>query len=32
MEFPEGLKYSREHEWVRVEVKTVFVGVTDYAQ
>jgi glycine cleavage system H protein len=32
MEFPEGLKYSREHEWVRVEGNTVLVGVTDYAQ
>ncbi len=32
MEFPEGLKYSREHEWVRVEGNTVLVGITDYAQ
>jgi glycine cleavage system H protein len=32
MEFPEGLKYSREHEWVRVEGNTVMVGITDFAQ
>jgi len=32
MEFSEGLKYSREHEWVKVEGNTVMVGITDYAQ
>ena len=32
MDFPEDLKYSREHEWARVEDDTVVVGVTDYAQ
>jgi glycine cleavage system H protein len=32
MEFPEDLKYSREHEWVLVEENVVTVGITDFAQ
>ena len=32
MEFPEGLRYSTEHEWVRVEGGRAVVGVTDFAQ
>ncbi len=32
MEFPEGLKYSKEHEWVLVEDRIATVGVTEYAQ
>ncbi len=32
MEFPEGLKYSKEHEWVLVEGKTATIGITEYAQ
>ncbi len=32
MEFPEDLKYSKEHEWVLVEGKTATVGITEYAQ
>ena len=32
MEFPEDLKYSREHEWVLVEGKVATVGITDFAQ
>lgn len=32
MEFPEDLKYSREHEWVLVEDNIATVGITDYAQ
>lgn len=32
MEFPEGLRYSAEHEWVRIEGDTAVVGVTDFAQ
>ena len=32
MEFPKDLKYTREHEWVRVEGDTAVVGITDYAQ
>lgn len=32
MEFPEDVKYSKEHEWARREGKTVRVGITDFAQ
>jgi glycine cleavage system H protein len=32
MEFPEDLKYSKEHEWVLVEGKIATVGITDFAQ
>ncbi len=32
MEVPEGLKYSKEHEWVLVEDQIVTVGITEYAQ
>ena len=32
MNFPEELRYSREHEWVRVEAGRGVVGITDYAQ
>lgn len=32
MDFPQELRYSKEHEWVKVEGDTVTVGVTDYAQ
>jgi glycine cleavage system H protein len=32
MEFPEDLKYSKEHEWARLEKEGLVVGITDYAQ
>ncbi len=32
MEFPEQLRYSKEHEWVSVEGARARVGITDYAQ
>ena len=32
MNFPEELRYSSEHEWVRVEGNRAIVGITDYAQ
>lgn len=32
MELPSGLKYSREHEWVRVEGNIAVIGITDFAQ
>lgn len=32
MNIPEELKYTKDHEWVRVEDEFAFVGVTDYAQ
>lgn len=27
-----GLKYSKDHEWVRVEGNKAYIGITDYAQ
>jgi glycine cleavage system H protein len=32
MELPEDLRYSAEHEWVRVDGNTAEVGITDFAQ
>jgi glycine cleavage system H protein len=32
MEFPDDLKYTREHEWVLVEDGVATVGITDFAQ
>jgi glycine cleavage system H protein len=32
MDFPDDLKYSRSHEWVRREANEAVVGLTDYAQ
>ncbi|WP_321288565.1 glycine cleavage system protein GcvH [uncultured Sunxiuqinia sp.] len=32
MNLPENLKYTKEHEWVRVEKDSVYVGITDFAQ
>lgn len=32
MNYPEDLKYSREHEWVRVAGKIATVGITSFAQ
>ena len=32
MDFPEELKYSREHVWVRVEGDSAVIGITDFAQ
>jgi len=32
MEYPSGLKYSREHEWVKVEGDIALIGITDFAQ
>ena len=30
--YPKDLKYSKEHEWVKLDGKTAVIGVTDYAQ
>jgi len=30
--YPEDLKYTTEHEWIRLAADTVEVGITDYAQ
>ena len=32
MSFPDDLRYSREHEWARVEGDRVTIGITEYAQ
>lgn len=32
MNFPENVKYSNDHEWIRVEGDMAFVGISDYAQ
>ncbi len=32
MNFPENLKYTKEHEWVLIEGDTATVGITDFAQ
>lgn len=32
MNIPADLKYTKEHEWVRLEGETAFVGITDFAQ
>lgn len=32
MNTPSNLKYTKEHEWVRVEGERAYVGITDYAQ
>ena len=32
MEFPEELRYTKEHEWARAEGERVRVGITDFAQ
>ncbi len=32
MELPENLKYTKEHEWTRIEGTRVVVGITDFAQ
>lgn len=32
MNFPDNLKYTEDHEWVRVEGNHAFVGITDFAQ
>ncbi len=32
MNVPEKLKYSNDHEWVRVEGENAYIGITDFAQ
>ncbi len=32
MQFPSELKYSKEHEWVKVEGDTATIGITEFAQ
>ena len=32
MSIPEGLKYTKDHEWVKMDGKTAIIGITDFAQ
>ncbi|MFZ4582531.1 MAG: glycine cleavage system protein GcvH [Paludibacter sp.] len=32
MSIPANLKYTSDHEWIRVEGQEAFIGITDYAQ
>lgn len=32
MNFPSELKYTKDHEWVRVEGNEAYIGITDFAQ
>ncbi len=32
MEFPKDVRYTKEHEWVRIKGDSAVIGITDYAQ
>ena len=32
MNYPDALKYTKDHEWIKVEGDTAVVGITDFAQ
>ena len=32
MNIPDGLKYTKDHEWVKIDGNTALVGITDFAQ
>ena len=32
MNFPDNLKYTNDHEWIRTEGNIGYIGITDYAQ
>ena len=32
MNFPDQLKYTKDHEWVKVEGTVAVIGITDFAQ
>jgi glycine cleavage system H protein len=32
MNIPESLKYTKDHEWIKIDGKTAVVGITDFAQ
>lgn len=32
MNFPENLKYTKDHEWIQIDGDTGIIGITDYAQ
>ena len=32
MNFPDNLKYTKEHEWIRMDGDVAYIGITDFAQ
>jgi glycine cleavage system H protein len=32
MNIPEGLKYTKDHEWIKIEGTTATIGITEFAQ
>jgi len=32
MNIPDGLKYTKDHEWVKIDGNTALVGITEFAQ
>ncbi len=32
MNFPDNLRYTKDHEWVRIEGDEAYIGITDFAQ
>jgi glycine cleavage system H protein len=32
MNIPENLKYTQDHEWIRLDGKQAYIGITDFAQ
>ena len=32
MNFPDNLRYTKDHEWLRLEGDTAIIGITDFAQ
>ena len=32
MNFPDNLKYTKDHEWIRIEGNIAYIGITDFAQ
>jgi glycine cleavage system H protein len=32
MDFPAGLKYTKDHEWIKVDGNSAYVGITEFAQ
>ncbi|HLG41337.1 MAG TPA: glycine cleavage system protein GcvH, partial [Chitinophagaceae bacterium] len=32
MNFPDNLRYTKDHEWIRLDGKTATIGITDFAQ
>jgi glycine cleavage system H protein len=32
MNIPDSLKYTKDHEWIKIDGKTALIGITDFAQ